>query len=125
MKIINLEKDYPEAGDPNPALQGSDPQPAGQHGKVPKTILVSNRRAHPEEHKPDQHLEYVGRGRVAVGAAVQGGAPGELQDRPENKGGREGVRAPGGAERGPGYCYSQEEDFDSTTRFIREQGRAN
>ena len=91
-----------------------------------------------------------------MGAAVQGGAPGELQDRPENKGGREGVRAPGGAERGPGageerggaraegskgaeagcpeeftagqgigHRYSQEEDFDLTTGFVREQGRAN
>ena len=37
-----------------------------------------------------------------MGAAVQGGAPGELQGRPEDRGGREGVRAPEGAERGPG-----------------------
>ena len=102
MKIIDLEKDHPEARNPNPAFQGPDPQPAGQHSQVPKTVLISNRRAHPEEHKPDQHLEHVGRGRVPVGAAVQGGAPGELQGRPENRGGREGVRAPEGAERGSG-----------------------
>ena len=42
-KDNNLEKDHQEAGDPNPALQGSDPQPAGQHGKVSKTVLFSNR----------------------------------------------------------------------------------
>ena len=56
IKTISIEKNHPEARDQNPALQGPDPQPAGQHGKVPKIILFSNRRAHPEEHKPDQHL---------------------------------------------------------------------